>query len=42
MKIIRKSIGTILILGAAAAGCAGDAEPTDATECRPEPGGTII
>jgi hypothetical protein len=27
MNIIRKSIGTILILGAAAAGCAGDAEP---------------
>ena len=27
MKIIRKSIGTMLILGAAAAGCAGDAEP---------------
>ncbi len=27
MKIMRKSIGTLLILGAAAVGCAGDAEP---------------
>ena len=27
MKLIRKSMGTILIMGAAAVGCAGDAEP---------------